>query len=263
MDESRKKLGVLFNYDYDETCQWRNVRFRVLPPACLPKDLSHVGSAFEVMDNDEWLLRGAVRSGVDLKVPKLKMICTSLGVALPGPKQGSGKRGNLKRQDFVQSLIKHLWPDCTDEFSKATYNVMMKTTKQEHVDLNVLAMVSELDCENQESFQKLKAHAMDELEAKVFGKGKLAGLESGLLDEEKKQALLKQGEAKAAKLKKMAATKEDAEHMRQWRLTPPELRALLPGNGAIAGVFWMRYHPINHWWRITYPTSSPFFVKSI
>jgi len=262
VDESRKKLDVLFNYDYDDACEWRNVRFRVLPPACLPKDLaSHVGSAFEVLDNDEFLLKGAVRAGVQINVPTLRKICTTLGVALPGPKQGSGKGGNVKKQDIVKCLIKYLWPDCTDEEFRETFNAMMRL-KKESVDLNVLAMVSELDTENQEAFRTLKCHAMEQLETKIFGKGKLAGIESGL-DEEKKQALLKHGEEKAAKLKKSAAAKEEAEHVRQWNLTPPELRALLPGNGAIAGVFWMRYHPVKKFWRVTYPTSCPFFAKSV
>ena len=152
---------------------------RLLPPACLPEELvPHACStAFEVTFGSEWILKGAVRSGVDLTVPRLRQICLSLEVKLPKPKEGSGKNGAMKKEDYVRSLIGHLWPQGSEEFYKEVFAKMMKLNK-EKVDLNVLAMVSELDTDNQESFKKLKEHAMLELEAKVFGKGKLSTLES-------------------------------------------------------------------------------------
>lgn len=124
--------------------------------------------------------------------------------------------------------------------------------KKPPVDLNVLAMVSDLDTDNQESFKKLKEYAMRELEAKVFGKGKLAGIES--LETEKAAEVVKAGKEKADTIKKNADGKHKTETLRQWNLTPPELKALLPGGGSIAGVFYMRWHPVQHFWRVTYPT---------
>lgn len=232
---------------------------RLLPPACLPEELvPHACStAFEVTFGSEWILKGAVRSGVDLTVPRLRQICLSLEVKLPKPKEGSGKNGAMKKEDYVRSLIGHLWPQGSEEFYKEVFAKMMKLNK-EKVDLNVLAMVSELDTDNQESFKKLKEHAMLELEAKVFGKGKLSTLESNHKeDKEKKEKVLKHGEVKAKKIVKEAEAKTKGENMKQWGLTPPELKALLPGGGSIAGVFWMRWHPVKHWWRATYPIGNP------
>ena len=268
VDEGRKKLDVLFNYDFDELCSWKHVPCRVIPPACLPAMLSpYVSSAFEITAPNEWILKGAIRAGVAISNPHLKTMCTSLHVKLPGPKKGSGKNGRIKRQDMMQCLIKHVWPGCTDEFLKETMSIMMRW-KRESVDLNLLSMVSELDVDNQESFKKLKKYAMDELEAKVFGKGKLAGLESAksmvdtgnpdavLKHAEKTESILKNGESKAACITQDAKDIKTKEHMNQWKLTPPALRALLPGGGTIAGVFWMRWHPIKKFWRVTYPTSD-------
>ena len=203
------------------------------------------------MSQNEWILKAAVEAGVDIPITRLKTMCTSLRVMLPGPKQGSGKNGNKKKIDYVRSLVQHLWPRASADFLKDTIALMMKW-KKPPVDLNVLAMVSELDTDNQESFKVLKEHAMHELEAKVFGKGKLAGIES--LEKEKVDDVVKTATVKAADIKKDADGKHKTEVLRQWKLTPPELKALLPGGGSIAGVFYMRWHPVQHFWRVTYPT---------
>lgn len=109
VDTSRQQLEVLFNYSYDEDCPWKHVKCNLLPPACLPETLTPiVGSAYEVVSANEWILRAAVEAGVDIPNERLKTVCTSLKVMLPGPKQGSGKGGNRKRVDYVRSLVQHL-----------------------------------------------------------------------------------------------------------------------------------------------------------
>ena len=188
VDMTRKKLDVLFNYTFDEDCPWKHIPVRILPPACLPLAISHkVSSAYQITGASEWILKGSMKAGVDISMPHLRTICRQLNVTLPGKLCGSGKNGALKKRDFVRSLIQHVFPGCSDDFFKDIYALMLNL-KSANIDLNVLAMVSELDCENQEAFKKLKEHAMQELEAQVFGKGKLAGLEAAAssVDEEKK-----------------------------------------------------------------------------
>ena len=67
-------------------------------------------------------------------------------------------------------------------------------------------------------------------------------------------------DAQAAKRAKKAEENhlahEKSEKLRQWNLTPPQLKLLLPGAGAITGQFWMRWHPLQHWWKVTYPSST-------
>lgn len=60
---------------------------------------------------------------------------------------------------------------------------------------------------------------MLELEAKVFGKGKLSILESQKQDKEKTEKGLKHGEVNAKKLVKEAKAKTKGKNMKQWDLT--------------------------------------------
>ena len=245
----------MFNYSFEEDCPWTHVACRLLPPACLPDALirgTNATAAFEITCDDEWILKGAVRNGVDLTVPRLRQICLSLKVTLPRAGEGSGKNGSVLKSDIVGVFIRHLWPDADDDFITEVFAKMMKQEK-EKVDINVLAMVAELDTDNQESFKRLKDYAMLELESKVFGKGKLAKLDDEKVPQQEKETVLKRGAEKAKKIEtaKAAASAKDKE--KQWGLTPPALKKLLPGNGDIAGVFWMRWHPTNHFWRVTYP----------
>lgn len=258
------KLRLMVNYCYDETCTWKYVEQHPVPPSCLPAKLgSQHGWALKIIRQDEWILKGAVQSGVTINVPTLKTVCRTLNVKLPGPKQGSGAGGRLKREDYVRGLINFLWPECTSAFFSDCYEKMMG--KPEPVDLSVLSMVSELDTDNQESFECVKKEALKQLEEKIYGKGKLAGLEQAAkhTSSENKEAHEKEVEEVHAKAKAKAEKIDIAheksmksENMRNWGLTPPELRQLLPGKGEIAGHFWMRWHPTNHWWRVTYPTTG-------
>ena len=239
------KLRLMVNYCYDETCTWKYVEQHPVPPSCLPAKLgSQHGWALKIIRQDEWILKGAVQSGVTINVPTLKTVCRTLNVKLPGPKQASGAGGRLKREDYVRGLINFLWPECTSAFFSDCYEKMMG--KPEPVDLSVLSMVSELDTDNQESFECVKKEALKQLEEKIYGKGKLAGLEQAAkhTSSENKEAhekVVEEVHAKAkAKAEKIGIAHEKSmksENMRNWGLTPPELRQLLPGKGEIAGHF--------------------------
>ena len=47
-----------------------------------------------------------------------------------------------------------------------------------------------------------------------------------------------------------------AENEKQWGLTPPGLRLLLPGGGEITNVFSAQCHPINGYYRVAYPDAG-------
>ena len=258
------RVDWLHNFSFDDASGWKYVVTRILPPACLPEELSTMAwSAIEVLTYDT-LLRGGIRSGISLSVPRLNQVCASIQCPVPAKGQGSGKAGRVKKVDLVKSLITFLWQNDSKESQKEMVRGMMGWNKTEPVDLSVLSMVSELDTENQESFERLKRDALKTFEKNVFGRGRAEGVReakreaklSGRDPNAAGEDFLKSAETTAKKLleKKDAANKE--QRLRQWNLTPPELRQLLPGNGEIVGVFSMRWHPHQRWWRVTFPTGA-------
>ena len=258
---NRQDIVFLHNFSCERTCEWRYVHQRALPPAFLPDELSQYGTAFEVTNRDEWILKGSIQAGVFLNVTRLSQICAMLRCPLPGKNEGSGKNGRLVKIDYARALARFLWPTESEDFVNDIVSKLLGGKKEVH-DLSVLSMMAELDTDNQDSFKRLKAQAMRTWEDKVFSRGRAAGQE-----EEKQHRKDKKQKKKEAKEKMAAAyqkadaivenkKKADAsETIKQWNLTPPELRRLLPGKGDIAGEFWMRWHPKQHWWRVTYPTS--------
>ena len=264
-DSANPTVHVLHNFSFDEVdCNWRYVQHRLLPPACLPGELpENIGIAFEVLKRDEWILRGGLQAGVPLTLPRLKQVMSA--IQCPFPTKGSGKNGRTKKVDFVTALVKHLWSAEPEEFLKDIINKMMGFSS-ETTDLSVLSMLSELDTENQEAFSRMKEEALKTLQRKLYGEAQAAakaaknddcGDQGDGENAEAEDPEVKKHEKAADKGKKIQAkhmAKEKKEHERQWNLTPPALKALLPGAGDISGAFWMRWHPHQHWWRVTYPT---------
>eukprot|EP00435_Cladocopium_sp_Y103_P045341 s1084_g13.t1 len=234
---------LLFNYSFDITCKWKFVEHTLIPPACMPDCLPSVGCAAVVHNSDQWILKGAIQSGLFLNLQRLKQVCSALGMAKPA--KGSGKNGALTKLDWSKALVSHLWPDCSQDFLSQCVSSLQGWTR-EKVDIGILALASNLDCDNQEAFKNLKKHAERSLEEKIFGKGK---------------ASVRADTDQAKKISK-AVQKEDAgkkkEAHRLFDLTPADLKALLPGAGAISGVFWMRYHPVKKFWRADYPLGGNF-----
>ncbi|CAK9015490.1 Uncharacterized protein SCF082_LOCUS12784 [Durusdinium trenchii] len=230
----------LHNFTFDEgSACWKFVQHRVLPPACLPEDIpADVGTAFEVIKRDEWILRGGLRAGISLTLPTLHQIMAA--IKCPKPTKGTGKNGRVKKVDIVTALVQYLWPDACEDFVKDTVGkVMGYATSTEDIDLSVLCMVSELDTDNQESFQRLKTQAARRIDRSLYGKGREAGIRAAKKElGTDKAAACKVDEAAAEKGKKLVENnleKEKKENIRQWNLTPPELKLLLPGNGDVIG----------------------------
>ncbi|CAK9075933.1 Uncharacterized protein SCF082_LOCUS36698 [Durusdinium trenchii] len=228
-------VHFLHNFSFDETCKWRYVSHRILPPACLPDALPVGGTAFEVLDRDQWIARGALQSGLNLTIERLRNVCTAVKCKLP--QRGTGKGGRIKKIDIVRALVNHLWPDESEDFVKDIVRKMMGESKGDF-DISVLAMVSGLDTEDQESFERMKQDAMKQLEKKLYGQGVEAGLQQakkqGISEQKAASDMKEKADATAAKLTAEKEETDKSAAMKQWNLTPPELRQLLPGNGSIS-----------------------------
>lgn len=262
MPDEWEGIEVMFNFDVAEgQGPWRRVLVQNVPPACLPAALHSVGTAFLITSKNEWLLRGAVREGCQLNVEQLKSVCSSLKVPLPGNGEGSGKRGGVVKKDYAAKLIKYLFPDAPEVEFNNMLLAMMGWTKMP-TDLDVLAAVSELDLANADAFEHVRKHALNTFEENLFGKGQAHGIEEAE-NETKRKEMKAKADEKAKKLKEEKETTEKAERKKNFELTPPDLKLLLPGNGSIKTVFWARYHPTKGFFRFDYPTGDLFVLISI
>ena len=250
-------LEMMFNFNIAENDgPWRKTSFSVLPPACLPPALSHLGSAIvvEARGREEWLLRGAVFDGIEFTLRQLQSICSSLDVPLPAKGKGSGKRGLLVKRDYANSLIRFLYPLAPDSEFERMMKLMVGNLPPP-TDVNLLAWMAELDVDNADAFEHLKKQALEQLERDLFGQGHRCGIEEADT-REKQRRIQEKADAKAKELKRKERAAEELARKKQYDLTPTDLKALLPGNGSIRTIFWARYHPIQRFFRTDYPTGS-------
>ena len=251
-------LRVMFNFDCArDSCPWAHVAVQMLPPACLPSELVHCGIAFEVLDKDGWILKDALASGMQLTVERLRQACQSVGAELLPRGAGSGKNGNMIKVDWVSCLVSAVFGSETAEEQAAIEDKLMGR-HQKPVDVSVLAAISELDSNNAEAFKDMKKRAQQMFESAVYGQGVKQGLGrmlDGEPDEEKRKANFQKAVGNADKevAKKTEADRQHAE--RQFQLTPPDLKSLLPGGGEHTGVCWARYNPFQKWFSVQYPVS--------
>ncbi|CAE7811014.1 unnamed protein product [Symbiodinium sp. CCMP2592] len=255
VDPNHQGVEMLFNFTVSaESSAWMFVVHEVLPPACVPDSLHQLGSCIHVKSK-EGILRAAVLRQQSMKLTKdqLVQICTSLRVPLPDPKKGSGKRGNRIKIDFVRALVRYLLPDSPDEVEERVAALMGKQAAR--LDMGVLAMISEMDVDNADSFKELKKQAMQQFEEEVSKTGEKRAVKSMKDAEARAEAERKVAEA-AKKREEKQEQQQAAERKRQWELTPPDLKKLLPGGGAITSTFWMRFQPLQKFWKVEYPIGS-------
>eukprot|EP00435_Cladocopium_sp_Y103_P073574 s8_g44.t1 len=241
---------LLFNFSFGEDTKWKFVVQTILPPACLPEPLHHFGFACLVHDHQEWILRGTIENGLFLNLQRLKQVCTSLQIK---PTSGSGKNGALKKVDWAKTLIAHIFPNSDRAFFGKCVNNLCGWNR-EKVDLDVLAMAAEMDCNNKDAFKNLQKHAEQCLEERIFGQGKSSAVKKA--ETRPKPSEIKSDQKKIEKAKQQEKTAKKKEHDRLFDLTPSALKALLPGGGEISGIFWARFHPVKKFWRADYPIGT-------
>ena len=261
-----KDVRVMFNFECTEAAVWSHVAVQPLPPACLPPDLVDGGIAFEILSKDGSILKDALASGLQLKVDQLKQICQSIGAELPAKGAGRGKTGALIKADYVAAIVGKLFPEASAEYKQELQQKLLGNCKpKKKMDVAVLAAISELDSNNAEAFSEMKKHAMQMFEEKLYGQGVKQGL-ARKLDEEPSESRRAENFKEVSKgVENMKAEDKEVQRnhgVKQYELTPRDLKSLLPGRGAISGLFWARYNPFMSWFSVQYPT-RPFSASCL
>jgi len=240
----------IMNFDVSNTSRWQRVNVQPLPPSCVPEQFaSDVGSIYKVTSR-EWALTAGIREGLYLTISQLKQICGSIGAGLP--KTGSDNKNSVVKIDIAYHLVKFLFTSASSPEIEDMVRGIMKYRKNAVVDLDVLASVASLDPENAESFKPMVEEAIREFASMTFAKGKRTGQKT--IEELTKQKL--DAEAKMKQMENDKASEASAENVKQWGLTPPGLKLLLPGGGEIANVFYAQFHGIHEYYRVAYPDAG-------
>ena len=236
----------LLNYDVSDDCPWKYVKVQALPPCCLDSESGkHVGSLFEVVSVKP-LLEAAVWDGVFLTAKQCRLICLSRKVTLPGKGQGSGKKRGLIKLDYARSLVNFFYVAESD-IEKARMVSAIMYLREGKVDISLLSTVAALDEENAETFKPMARAALYEFTQQIYKRGK---------EQQRKDTVQKQAQEQIEKENAEKAVKRKIECERNWGLTPNDLKLLLPGGGAISGVFYAQYHPLKGYFRCAYPLDS-------
>eukprot|EP00435_Cladocopium_sp_Y103_P065603 s253_g27.t1 len=240
-------VHFLHNHDVTDQSVWKRVDCIPLPPASLPVELGHLGSAWAVQKRAS-LLKAGLKEGLQLTVPQIKQIFFSLEISAPTGR-GSGKKGNIVKLDWVKKLIQHFFPGDDPGEQLRMINCLMGKN-QATLDVDLLAAVSALDAENKTSFSYIQKTCIEQFEETVFGRGQSSKIETSA-EPEKVKAMVDES-VKSLRIEHKSSV--DAVKMRQWNLTPPDLKNLLPGRGEITGFFWARHDPNLRFFRVDYPT---------
>ena len=182
---------------------------------------------------------------------ELKSICAACGFGSPPP-PGSGKRGSIIKRDWASLLVGKLCPRHSRDMQTKMIDSLAGKEKAT-VDVQVIAAMAHLDSENKEAFKDLQKAAIETLDRKLYGTTEAAEKElSGCFDLDE---ALKQTGPKVQKAQAEHAKAMEGKHMRNWGQTPEDLKLLLPGRGAVKGVFWATMNPHSRFFRVNYPRS--------
>lgn len=143
--------------------KWQMLPTELRLPCQIPDALSSFGSVWEVVGPPQPLLKSAVKAGVCMTAADLQKIQKILKYPLPPRGKGSGKSGNLVKQDFAEALVNMLWPEDTPEEKKRMVDALMgKTLPRVKCASDVIAAVKELGAEAERDFRELHQVALNQ-----------------------------------------------------------------------------------------------------
>jgi hypothetical protein len=258
----------LLNFSVGENSQWRHAEVKPLPPVCVPPSLSSFGTVFALVDGaDEYLLQAALRIGIALNIKQLKFIIGTLQVVVPA--RGTGKTGAVVKPDLAKALVEHFFADADEADKARMIAAILGATRQSKPDASlVLQVVANMDPENAAcpGFQHLRKAAVHELEHQLLKKG--AGIRKAA-DADAEGGANQDGDATqpgnlAAGPQPepaaggpggnfVGAPGEHDDFVRTAKMTPLHLKLLLPLQGAVPGMCYLKKHPIKKYFRAEYP----------
>ena len=220
-----EKPIVMINHHFDAKSEWVYVPVEKRLPVMLKAELG-LGTVFEITaDADEadelGLLKSALKSKVFLLLDTIKTINVSLGVEVPKFPHGSGARGSVIKVDHARALVKFLFPRESEKIQEELVSNLSpparpkknKVPQNPSEDEQVLGMISQLDPENAQAFERMGKLAKQKL-AEMYreeGAEKLKRQVKAALDKEDLDVEISFDDAKGVGIKNKRKKDDDAD----------------------------------------------------
>ena len=201
----------------------------VLPAFC-PASLREFSCVWEVLGEREPLLESGIRNGVWMSRMQMAKLHDILKFPLPGPKQGSGKGGNLIKIDFARALVSWVLAKSSPEVQQTAVDHLMGRATA-HVDCpsEVLEALKMIDPESQPEFKWMADIIKNQEETDKSAGAKLAAAYPGKYE--------------------------------QKNFTPQEIKELLPRKGT-TGIICNR-NPVLHRYQAFFPSRWTVSSRSV
>ena len=120
----------IFNHDLTERNPWKHRSFTLRLPSETPFSLQKYTVVFELDLEVEELAPAAIRKGTFLTRAMLEFLQKSVRYDIPDPKkkEGSGKGGGLKKEDYAWGAVQHFFKQEPHEEKLRMYNGIMNST---------------------------------------------------------------------------------------------------------------------------------------
>ena len=144
----------IINTEIDDACPWKAVKTEIVLPAFCPAGLRQFSCVWAVLGDGEPILDAGIRDGVWMSKLQLMKLHDILKYPIPGPKQGSGKNGNVVKIDYAWGVVKWLMANSSREEQQRSVDHIMGQT-QTHVECpqEVLEALKKIDADSQPEFK--------------------------------------------------------------------------------------------------------------
>ena len=149
----------IFNHDLSPSNVWKHRPFTLRLPSELPSEIQSLCVVLELHPEVEDLAPAAIRKGMFLTRAMLEFLQKSVKYKMPNPKlkEGSGKGGVLKKEDYAWHAVQHFFGSESDDEKMRMYRGIMNSTAEVvPCREELLEAIDKLDPVFQEDFDFMK-----------------------------------------------------------------------------------------------------------
>lgn len=243
----------MFNHSLGNDSVWKCVEFKVMLPLMVPPPLRKYGAVMKLGAQDEPLVPSAIKAGICLTRVQLESLQRAEGFPLPPSGSGSGKNGNLVKEDYARAAVTYYFPTATQPEFDHMFQALMGNTKVTACPEEVLKAIEALDPMAKEDWYDVKQASKQQRAAQAHVKAPPTTAPPDLVPPE--AAVPREISLDApSSARTLSRAPSDGAYERK-HFTPPTLQSLIPGRGEMPYVYIKRLPGIRKTYQGFYPGS--------